>query len=489
MKKIYRITALLMLLPIVATSCFKLEEDDIFDKSAAERLTEMAGEYEDILTDKGGKWQMEYFANSEMQGFVYLMTFRKDGTVTISGENEYIGGVDLNNGKTEMKFGTADSQWDVITDNGPVLSFSTYNKYFHLFSRPDDFLNTSNGNGSNGYGLEGDYEFTLLKYSGDTLYIKGKKREMEMLMTRLPSDTDDKAYLDEVVASSGKYFSSIIPRAFLTLPNGKRYVITGGSSLNMTIYDEFAEDILTSTFSSNGIIGHDSFGFMNPLTIDEYTVQHFTPREDGSLICFEDKTSTISAGDLAKDCFCDSLNMLRPKSQPSGDSPEAIAAACENVKAEKISDATKKTNYWEINQNLTTGAVKTAIEELNSQLPKRGSFKNFVSAVKFCYMGYPMQKYMLLVDIKVTQSSTLTCKFYYTPEFTGADQLKMNYIESDGQTTTQAYIDNYSGMMHLIEAVMGSYKLSAASLLAPNRMTLTSTAKADDVIIAEIKRW
>ena len=489
MKKIYRITALLMLLPIVATSCFKLEEEDIFDKSAAERLTEMAGEYEQILTDKGGKWQMEYFANSEMQGFVYIMSFRPDGTVTISGENIYIGGVDLNNGKTEMKFGTEDSQWNVITDNGPVLSFSSYNKYFHVFSRPDDFLNTSNGNGKDGRGLEGDYEFTLLKYSGDTLYIKGKKREMEMLMTRLPEDTDDKTYLDEVVANSSKYFSSLIPRTFLTLPNGKRYVITGGASLNMTIYDEFAEDILTNTFSSNGIIGHDSFGFMNPLTIEDYTVQHFTPREDGSLICFEDKTSTISAGDLAKDCFTDSLNMLRPKNQPVGDSPEAIAAACELIKAEKTSEATKKTNFWEINTALTTGAVKEAINELNTQLPKRGNFKQVISAVKFCYMGYPMQKYMLLVDIKVTQSSTQTFKFYYEPEFTGEHQIKMNYIESDGQQLTVAYAEAYSGLMHLVEAALGAYQISAASMLAPNRLTFTSPTNPDDVMILDIKRW
>ena len=478
-----------MLLPIVATSCFKLEEEDIFDKSAAERLTEMAGQYEDILTDKGGKWQMEYYANSDMKGFVYLMTFRKDGTVTISGENEYIGAVDRANGSTEMKFGTQDSQWDVITDNGPVLSFSSYNKYFHLFSRPDDFLNTSNGSGNDGRGLEGDYEFTLLKYSGDTLYIKGKKREMEMLMTRLPADTDDKAYLDEVVANSSKYFSSIIPRTFLTWPDGKRYVITGGSSLSLTLYDEDAEDALTSTFGLNGIIGHDSFGLITPLEYEQFSVQHFKPLEDGSLICIEDNKSTIDAGDLAKDCFCDSLHLLRPKNQPSGSSPEAIAAACEAIKAEKPSEATKKLTYWELNQNLTTGAVKEALNEFNTQLPKRGNFKQVVGAVKFCYIGYPMQRYQILVDVKMSSSSTQTFKFYYTPEFTGEHQLKMSFIEHDGQQLTVAYAEAYSGLMNMINAIMDSYKLSAASMLAPNRMIFTSATKADNVMILDIKRW
>ena len=120
MKKIFKISALLLLLPLVTTSCFKMEQEDIFDKSAAERLNEAADSFSKILTDKGGIWQMEYFANEDMQGYVYVMKFSDNGSVDISGWNPYIGAADKGNGSTELAYGKATSQWDVITDNGPV---------------------------------------------------------------------------------------------------------------------------------------------------------------------------------------------------------------------------------------------------------------------------------------------------------------------------------------------------------------------------------
>lgn len=496
MKKIFKISALLLLLPMVATSCFKLEQDDIFDKSAAVRLDEAADNFAQVLLDKGGVWQMEYYANEGMQGYVYVMKFYDNGNVDISGHNPYIGAVDKGNGSTEVKYGKATSQWDMITDNGPVLSFSSYNKYFHVFSRPDDILNTGNGVGNDGRGFEGDYEFTVLKYSGDTLYVQGKKYNIPMLMTRLPADTNDQEYLQTVVDNWSKYFSPLIPRVFLTYPNGKRYVIQDGSGLIMTLYEESRDDDpdydpLVNTFTRNGIIGHDAFGFMKPLEYDGFNVQHFVPQEDGTLLCTDDNTSTISAGDLAKDCFTDTLHRMRPKNQPKGDTPEALEAAKQAVKAEKPSEAVVRTTYWEINQSLSTGAVKAALDELNSQLPKRGSFKQTVGSVKFNYMGYPMESYQVIIDIKISQSSTQSLKFYYEPVFTGPNAIEFKFIESDGQAATLAYYDSeaYSGTKHLIEAIMQSFKISTPSMLAPTRMDFTSTANAGDVMVLNVRRW
>ena len=55
-------------------SC-KNEVDNIFDEDAVIRLDKAKAEYSDILTRNGGKWQMEYFANSNEPGYIYLMTF------------------------------------------------------------------------------------------------------------------------------------------------------------------------------------------------------------------------------------------------------------------------------------------------------------------------------------------------------------------------------------------------------------------------------
>lgn len=525
MKKIFRISALLMILPLVATSCFKMEEDDLFEKSAAERLNAKAGEYADILTAQGGKWQMEYYANDYMPGFVYIMTFRNDGTVRVAGENVYIGAVDKANGSTEMKYGYDDSQWDIITDNGPVLSFSSYNKYFHLFSRPDDFLNTSNGTGNDGRGMEGDYEFILLKYSGDTLYLKGKKREMELLMTRLPEDTDDKAYLDQVVANANKFFSSLIPRVFLTYPNGDRYVITNGASLVMNMYEESSPDPLTTSFTRNGIIGHDTFAFMNPLEYNGFTVHHFKQQEDGTLLCLEDNTSTISAGDLAKDCFTDTLQTW---SLALKDIKGDIKTVADQVQAQvsKLSDreTTEARDTTVLIPNVNTTDGKPDSLKCYYQMKLKNTYKLF--SVDFGYLGYPAQKYYGSVLYLKTSSGTVAyyydkdckksvkydsgsskgktvtqvanttspMKVTYINEFTfpAEHQLQFNLqgIAPD-DTNSQQNLIKFPGSDDLIRAIFnGAYRLvpsGTATYLAPYEMNFTSTSNPDNSFKVKVK--
>ena len=166
MKTIFKISALLMLLPLVTTSCFKMEEEDLFDKAASQRLDESAADYAKFLTEKGGKWKMEYFATEEMEGYVYIMDFQPNGYVQISGMNDYIRTIKGYTGsqpnqsdeeKAKEQWGSAQSMWDIITDNGPVLSFNSYNPYFHLFSTPEDFTSGGSSNSTlSGRGFEGD---------------------------------------------------------------------------------------------------------------------------------------------------------------------------------------------------------------------------------------------------------------------------------------------------------------------------------------------
>ena len=64
MKKFLNISllSLVALSSLMLSSC-KNEIDEIFDEDAIARLDNKKAEYIDILTDKGGKWQMEYYNN------------------------------------------------------------------------------------------------------------------------------------------------------------------------------------------------------------------------------------------------------------------------------------------------------------------------------------------------------------------------------------------------------------------------------------------
>ena len=169
MKKFLNISLLaLVAISALSLSSCKNEVDAIFDEDAVTRLDKAKVEYTNILTDKGGKWQLEYYANAEEQGYIYLMTFDKNGSVTIAGHNKWINYVQSGS-MNKPAYGSAVSMWEVIADNGPVLSFNTYNKYFHLFADPYDIPSLGGATSDtdvdeNGYGHEGDYEFDIMKY-------------------------------------------------------------------------------------------------------------------------------------------------------------------------------------------------------------------------------------------------------------------------------------------------------------------------------------
>ena len=217
MKKLYKFSAIAAVLMSASLASCNHEEADIFDSSAAHRTEEARKMYNEILLDKGGKWQMEYFTTEQEHGYVYLFTFRKDGTVTISGNNEYI--TKLTNIDSNVpSYGSETSMWTVLSDNGPVLSFNSYNTIFHLFATPEDIPGTERD--EQGYGHSGDYEFDLMKYSNDTLYLEGKKNGAEIIMTRIAPETDDETYLNEVVALADSFFNAKIPAVYVNRQGG-----------------------------------------------------------------------------------------------------------------------------------------------------------------------------------------------------------------------------------------------------------------------------
>ena len=91
MKKFLNISLLLLVALSLGLMSCNHEEKDFFDESAAERLENSKQYFSDILVDQGGKWQLEYFTTTGEPGYIYVFTFQKNGTVTISGENKYIG--------------------------------------------------------------------------------------------------------------------------------------------------------------------------------------------------------------------------------------------------------------------------------------------------------------------------------------------------------------------------------------------------------------
>lgn len=299
--KLYKfIVPMLMLGSVVGFTSCNSEEDDIFGASAAERLDEYKTLYAKTLTENGGRWLMEYFPNEEERGYVFVMTFNADGSVKIEGQNVWIN----NQYQSDL------SLWQIVSDNGPVLSFNTYNSVFHIFSTPENLVgpeapfNPDNNNkdvNETGEGHAGDYEFMVIGVSddGNTMHLSGKKRLYDIYMHRLDNDVDHQALLASYYKASQSTFSTMFPDLVITdTKTGEQFALTQGSK---GLFDAWplAGDPVVQTVTMNALIGPDAVRFRKPFAIeradesDSIVVEKFVKQADGTYLCTDNDQNLV----------------------------------------------------------------------------------------------------------------------------------------------------------------------------------------------------
>lgn len=446
MKKLYKFSAIAAVLMSASLASCNHEEADIFDQNAAHRTEEARKMYKEILLDKGGKWQMEYFTTEEEHGYVYLFTFRNDGTVTISGNNEYI--TKLTNIDSNVpSYGSETSMWTILSDNGPVLSFNSYNTIFHLFATPEDIPGTERD--EQGYGHSGDYEFDLMKFSNDTLYLEGKKNGAEIIMTRIAPETDDKTYLNEVVALADSFFNAKVPAVYVNLPGGYRHVVLDGATQLPKFYPETG-DYITEYVGRNAIITHDGFTLGKPLTLrdsidgNDYTIQHFIRQKDGSLLCTDDNRITITA---------DALNKV--------------------VGDERL--------LWRVNAADCKGELGTAFAGLNTGFKAYNGSSLVHFNIGLNVLNNTKAPHTMVVRIKTKRGSYLNMSVPYTVEYIGKDEIKFVLGEMDSNMKT--FIDKVPAFKTMMNKLASStFKCSSNSLIAPVNMVLTDSSDASSAL-------
>ena len=400
---------------------------------------------------------MEYFANSDEPGYVYLMTFNKNGSVTISGKNKWIGYLNGEARSTPV-FGSETSLWDVITDNGPVLTFNTYNRYFHLFSDPENIPDlTEEDPDETGYGHEGDYEFDLMKYTtgdtGDTVFVTGKKYGLEMIMTRINADTtsstymDDRAYMDYVVALADSFFHAKVPQVYINMPDGNpRWIVKNGATSILKMFREDQDEISTSE-THNVIITPGGLSFMNPITLDGYVIKTFVLQQDGSLVCRENPSITMTADELS--------------------------TIFSNTKLK-----------WRLDLSKLGGKYATLKSQLDSELSS-STWKSSLSYVEMVYNS--SQKKFAVTFLNKYRSTTYKPTYYLTMEPVGDNQIVFD-VDTEGDAWGKQFVEKCPSLKALLEA-MGSvtYDLSATSLLAPVHMTLAESSDNSNFMVWNIQ--
>ena len=150
-------TILILISSLLAfTSCL-FEQKEAFDKTPAERMEGYLSEYQELLESSADGWILEYYPNSDLTygGYVYFLTFN-EGEVSV----QFQMAADVSKEITSL--------YKMTPDDGPILSFDTYNAYLHYFATPSS---------SEYQGKRGDTEFKIMGKSEDEseIYLVGRK--------------------------------------------------------------------------------------------------------------------------------------------------------------------------------------------------------------------------------------------------------------------------------------------------------------------------
>lgn len=258
-QKIYNAVSMLALLLLGA--CSLHEEDNFFDDSSANRISEALKSYKEILVAPENGWVMAYYpaGNQVYGGYNILVSFNEDGSVKVASElyqsDEYV-----------------TSLYTLKQSAGPVLTFDSYNEIMHLFSEPQG-------------GLGGDYEFTIMSATSDKVVMSGTKTRNMIVLTPMPSEQTWDNYLENVV----KVQDDIFLGSFRMIVNGK---VVG------TVMQDY--NVFTLTYIESGdksnipfVYTPDGLKLYEPIVVDGVTISTF--RADVPNVSFICKDDAVDA--------------------------------------------------------------------------------------------------------------------------------------------------------------------------------------------------
>lgn len=248
-------------------SCVK-DETDLFELSAAERLNKAVSDYHSLLTSSTNGWRMEFFpSNGDMGGYVFTARF-SESAVNMAAQLPY-----SYNDKNYAPGDEYESLFDVIADQGPVLTFNTYNPIFHYFSEPKGSSSVD--------GFESDYEFIIMKADDNCIQLKGKKYNTKMIMRRLT--VSPKEHLQQIIATMEKIVGMVRTKMIIngvTIP-----IVLSETSLSYETTD--ANQMITLN-KMPLIYTIDGFTLYDPIEINGVKLQEFI---------YDDATSEIKSID------------------------------------------------------------------------------------------------------------------------------------------------------------------------------------------------
>lgn len=327
------------------------EEDDLFDASAAERLNAAASVYSARLMAQPNGWAMQLYPTYDNEapngkGYLLLTRFKKDYTVDVCGyvwpywQEDQVGAA--GSSETEWRvhykneYSESTAAWEIITDNGPVLSFNDYNTNMHYFSDPD-FRSADTEHGT---GFGGDYEFIIVDAPEDASYmmLKGKKRGTYNLLTPIEVGVVYEEYMADVTNFHSWLFAENAPTFNVVHFGDSIYKMENAHDGLPNIYPYDGDAIANESFNPFLITkrGNDYYlRFRDARTVGNVTVQDFIYNKERDILESVEHPDFFIGGDTIARFFVDAMQQNKVWSMGRGsDMSESMATLYSNMSTE-----------------------------------------------------------------------------------------------------------------------------------------------------------
>lgn len=275
----------------VMTSC-TFEQEDYFDESASLRITHMNEQLKDRLvaqsSDGNNGWVIQYFVAGtdeyDFEGFNVFGRFYKDNKVTLASNHRY-----LRNGNAN-KYTEHTSNYEMLAEEGPVLSFNTWNDILTVFEDPVDPKSAPGTLVSNGEGMNGDHNLVLRSYDDATMTFRGERHGA--LIRFVPCDRPWEEYIAATTKTKNDIATSTITSYYVT--NGTDTMYFAGLNKGYFSYcDRVNDPLVKSTLSC--VFTPTGFRLHRENNLKGITFQEFRVAEDSTCLVSENDSVRVIA--------------------------------------------------------------------------------------------------------------------------------------------------------------------------------------------------
>ena len=290
-RMLLRTTLGMMAMAAIATSC-TFEQDDYFDETAALRVKHINDDIKKCLVDQSAEgsygWVMQYFVagtdDYSFEGFNLFGRYFDDGKVTLAGNHRF-----LRNGNAN-KYTESTSTFKMLSEEGPVLSFDTWNDVLTVFEDPVDPTAAPGTISNNGEGMFGDHNLVLTSLEEDELLFQGERHRAGVRF--IPCDRPWADYMAAVTENKNHIATSQLTSYYVTNSVDTMYFV--GLNKGVFVYGERIEDPLQKKTLSC-VFTPDGFRINHVDSLGSCTFQEFTLAEDGSRLLSEDGQTQVIA--------------------------------------------------------------------------------------------------------------------------------------------------------------------------------------------------